>query len=166
MCPAPGSRTPKGPLHVAVPAVIWPLSVRRAGVRQAVRWAYRRSRLPHNLATTATKTTPLAAAAVPSTIEAGYDSTCSLQTDGTMVCWGSTTGLSGTFSSMSIWIWDACAVRTNGTLACWGSNSDGESIPPSGTFRPVSAGYSHTCACARTAPWFAGATIFEDRSHS
>ena len=31
-----------------------------------------------------------------------------------------------------------CAVKSNGNLACWGSNGDGESSPPSGTFRQVS----------------------------
>jgi hypothetical protein len=39
-----------------------------------------------------------------------------------------------------------CAIRTSRTVVCWGQNSDGESSPPSGTFKAIGAGAQHTCA--------------------
>jgi hypothetical protein len=31
------------------------------------------------------------------------------------------------------------------TVTCWGNNSDGESSPPAGTFKAISASWDHTC---------------------
>jgi alpha-tubulin suppressor-like RCC1 family protein len=36
-------------------------------------------------------------------------------------------------------------VKSSGSVECWGDDTDGQSTPPSGIFKGVSAGYSHTC---------------------
>ncbi|MCY4559072.1 MAG: RCC1 domain-containing protein, partial [Chloroflexi bacterium] len=40
----------------------------------------------------------------------------------------------------------ACALRLDGRIDCWGENEYGESTPPAGTFKQVSAGSHFTCA--------------------
>jgi hypothetical protein len=99
---------------------------------------------------------------------------CAVRTDHTVACWGQVPGTvpSGTFTQVSASDFfgngnsspHACGVRTDGTVACWGSNTKGQSTPPAGTFREVSAGAAHTCgvrsngtvACWGDAP---GATV-------
>jgi cysteine-rich repeat protein len=39
----------------------------------------------------------------------------------------------------------ACAIKADGTLLCWGATVSGQSTPPPGTFRAVTAGYLHSC---------------------
>ncbi len=39
-----------------------------------------------------------------------------------------------------------CVINNNQNILCWGKNNDGESNPPTGTFKSVSAGLFHTCA--------------------
>lgn len=39
----------------------------------------------------------------------------------------------------------ACGLRTNGSVECWGENSVGQSRPPAGAFRTISAGDRHAC---------------------
>jgi hypothetical protein len=39
-----------------------------------------------------------------------------------------------------------CALRPDGTVACWGANYFGESSPPLGTFKQVTANNSYACA--------------------
>jgi hypothetical protein len=38
-----------------------------------------------------------------------------------------------------------CGVTDLGSVECWGSDDYGQSTPPSGSFKSVSAGYLHTC---------------------
>jgi alpha-tubulin suppressor-like RCC1 family protein len=84
------------------------------------------------------------------TISAGWQHTCGVRTDGTMVCWGNNNfgqlaSPAGTFTQVSAGEMHTCGVRTDGTLACWGWNGDGQATPPAGTFTQVSAGEMHTC---------------------
>lgn len=51
---------------------------------------------------------------------------------------------SETHQSLSAGEAHTCALRSDNTVACWGSNHSGESTPPSGTFKSLSAG-QHTC---------------------
>jgi hypothetical protein len=86
-----------------------------------------------------------------STISAGNQYTCGVQTDGTLACWGlnddgQTTAPVGTFTQVSAGGDHTCGVQTDSALACWGLNGDGQATPPGGIFILVSAGGSHTCA--------------------
>ncbi|MCK5523614.1 MAG: hypothetical protein KAI83_10820 [Thiomargarita sp.] len=38
-----------------------------------------------------------------------------------------------------------CVIQADNTVVCWGSNSEGQTMPPSGTFLQVSAGGYHSC---------------------
>ena len=89
------------------------------------------------------------ASVIFSSVDAGYNYTCGMRTDRSVLCWGSdgygrATPASGTFTQVSAGSSHACGVKTDGSLACWGSDSSGQSTPPSGTFTQVSAGY-HAC---------------------
>ena len=43
-----------------------------------------------------------------------------------------------------------CGVLESGEVVCWGTNWYGESSPPEGKFRSVTAGRAHTCALRET----------------
>lgn len=73
--------------------------------------------------------------------------------------WGQATPPEGRFASVSAGTYHTCGVRDDGTVACWGANEvfsckpfgpckvdyAGQSSPPAGLFRDVSAGERHTC---------------------
>jgi hypothetical protein len=75
------------------------------------------------------------------------DEACSLQTDGTIACWGNEyyPAPAGTFLSLSAGSGYACAVRTDNTVFCWGGDTFGETLPPPGTFTSVSTGWDFAC---------------------
>jgi alpha-tubulin suppressor-like RCC1 family protein len=64
----------------------------------------------------------------------------------------------------------ACAIATDGHVECWGAGSKppndakdnfGQAMPPSGSFKSLSAGYYHTCGIASDDTvkcWGAGTT--------
>jgi hypothetical protein len=39
-----------------------------------------------------------------------------------------------------------CVIQADNTVICWGTNSNGQAMPPSGTFLQVSVGGQHSCA--------------------
>ena len=103
-------------------------------------------------------------------VSAGAYFTCSLKTDGAVLCWGSNDDEEGnligqatppggpfdSFTSVSAGLQHACGVKTDGSVGCWGSNGDwegnfiGQAIPPAVSlsgpfFTSVSAGGWHTC---------------------
>ena len=87
---------------------------------------------------------------IPELISAGHDDTCSIKTDGSVVCWGDDiwdkySPPSGTFTQISQTFSHTCGIKTDGSVVCWGSDYFGQSIPPSGKFAQVSAGTYHTC---------------------
>ena len=103
-------------------------------------------------------------------LSAGAYFTCSLKTDGAVLCWGSNDDEEGnligqatppggpfdSFTSVSAGLQHACGVKTDGSVGCWGSNGDwegnfiGQAIPPAVSlsgpfFTSVSSGGWHTC---------------------
>jgi alpha-tubulin suppressor-like RCC1 family protein len=93
---------------------------------------------------------PLARAATPVNISAGYNHTCGPKTDGSLACWGENghgqaTPPIGSFSQVDAGGSHTCGVKTDGTVACWGNNSHGQATPPTGSFTQVSAGENLTC---------------------
>jgi alpha-tubulin suppressor-like RCC1 family protein len=83
-------------------------------------------------------------------VSAGYEHTCAIRADSTLLCWGGNSDgqaspPSGSFSSVSAGGYHSCAIRTDRSVACWGANDFGQSSPPPGSFIGVSAGYEHSC---------------------
>jgi hypothetical protein len=93
---------------------------------------------------------PVAQAATPVSISAGYDHTCGVKSDGTVACWGRNTfGQAtppiGSFTQVGAGDGYTCGLKSDATLACWGDNASGQATPPIGSFSQVSAGFPHTC---------------------
>lgn len=85
-----------------------------------------------------------------SEVDAAYDHSCGVRTDGVLACWGNSERgkldvPAGTFGQVSTGEDHSCGVKTGGILACWGQNRYGQLDAPTGTFRQVSAGADHTC---------------------
>ncbi len=83
-------------------------------------------------------------------IDAGYEHTCGVKTDGSVACWGNdadgeTTPPAGQFSSVSAGDGHTCGIKTDGSVACCGNDADGQASSPEGSFLSVSAGNTHTC---------------------
>ena len=107
-------------------------------------------------------------------LDAGWEHTCALRSDGTVACWGESyhgqAGLTpdevdsleyaqgfrfrpeavvdeptGLFAGISAGGEHTCAVRTDGTVACWGGYRYLQAVAPDGLFRAVAAGGWHTC---------------------
>jgi hypothetical protein len=85
-------------------------------------------------------------------VDAGYNHTCAIKSDGALACWGwndygIATPPEGGFTQVSAGGMHSCAIKTDGTLQCWGNNLYGQQLynPPIGTFMQISAGGFHTC---------------------
>ena len=83
-------------------------------------------------------------------VSSGWNHTCGLRFDSTVVCWGSdddgqSSSPGGTFTAVSAGGRHSCGLRSDSTVVCWGSDDDGQSSSPGGTFTAVSAGGFHTC---------------------
>ena len=98
-------------------------------------------------------------------IASGVNSNCAIDTSGNSACWGQVAEIKtklppDTFSMISVDLGNtACGiVKGSKTLKCWGkgvtsvtclpskSNQEcGQGIPPSGTFKDVSAGFFNSC---------------------
>lgn len=83
----------------------------------------------------------------------GYQHSCALKTDGTVLCWGY--GANGQLAAPSGLVATevsaggahSCALRTDGTVVCWGNGGSGQTTPPAGLVAShISAGYAFTCA--------------------
>ena len=84
------------------------------------------------------------------TVAAGGEHVCGLQTDNTIVCWGNNASgqadvPDGEFRAVAAGGEHSCALRTDGTAACWGNNQWGQTRAPDGEFTTVAAGGEHTC---------------------
>ena len=111
----------------------------------------------------ATTTRPvLAAVGDFKAIGAGYYHTCAIRADDTVTCWGSNHTASARrprhLQSDQRGGYHTCGIRTDGTVACWGYNDFGDTSPPSGTFKAVSAGGRTPAPSGRMTPSPAGAT--------
>ena len=84
-------------------------------------------------------------------VASAFYHTCGLKSDGTLACWGSTSGgrtpaPAGTYSALAINLNTSCAIGSGGALTCWGPNTYNQATPPSGSFIQVSAGQDYACA--------------------
>ena len=102
-------------------------------------------------------------------LDAGWEHTCALRTDGTVACWGNSyngqAGVlpgpvdyrdkplgpvfpapTGLLAAVSAGGEHTCGVRTDGTVACWGSSYWRQAETPGGRFSAIAAGGWHTCA--------------------
>ena len=85
-------------------------------------------------------------------VDAGWWKSCSVRTDGRIVCWGLNANgsdaqgpLDADFQSVSVGYEHACAIRNNGDLACW-SDYNSRIDPYKGSFVSVETGRFHSCA--------------------
>lgn len=83
-------------------------------------------------------------------IDTSYLTTCGLDIDGTIHCWGrAESGLAdipiGSFEHLSMGSHHGCALAADGEVTCWGSNSEGQSTPLAGPFIAVESGQYSSC---------------------
>jgi alpha-tubulin suppressor-like RCC1 family protein len=93
----------------------------------------------------------LASAVSGPSVSAGYEHTCAIKSDASVVCWGDNSSgqaspPSGAFAQVSAGSYDTCGLKTDGTVTCWGDNTWGESSVPTGTFTQITVGLYHACA--------------------
>ena len=84
-------------------------------------------------------------------IETSDYHTCELRVDGTLVCWGGTSGLlnesNEKYTSVTVGRLHSCGLRPDGSPVCWGRDDQGRAQPPvHDRFVAISAGSVHTCA--------------------
>ena len=84
-------------------------------------------------------------------ISAGWEHSCGLRSDRTLVCWGNNwedqaEAPDGEFVAVAAGRIHSCAIRTDRTLVCWGQPGHGLLDPPEGEFSAITAGGAHSCA--------------------
>ena len=95
---------------------------------------------------------------------AGYHHSCSVRTEGRIVCWGANdfgqaSPPEGEFAAVSAGGTHSCGVRTDGTIVCWGGDGSGQASAPEGEFAAVSPAVGILVVCALTARSCAGAMM-------
>ena len=95
---------------------------------------------------------PLAHSGPAVDVSLGYWQSCSVRTDGRIVCWGQNgegddrqEPAGADFQSVSVGQNHACAVRNNGDLTCWDANNSRIDLHE-GPFVSVETGALHSCA--------------------
>ena len=95
-------------------------------------------------------------------VSAGYDHSCGLRSNGTVLCWGDgrngeTEPPEGTFTEVSAGDGYTRGIKTDGSVACWGiwgitygmpildTNTAQRPDTPTGTFKSISTGNAHAC---------------------
>ena len=95
-------------------------------------------------------------------VSAGYDHSCGLRSDGTILCWGNgrngeTEPPEGAFTAVSAGDGYTCGIKTDGSVACWGiwgitfgmpvfeTSTHRRPESPTGLFKAISAGEAHAC---------------------
>ena len=83
-------------------------------------------------------------------VSAGWEHSCEVKADGSVVCWGSNgegqaSPPDGEFLSVSAGWAHTCGIRTDRSVVCWGRNEEGQSSAPRRAFISVSAGRVHSC---------------------
>ncbi|MFT6144155.1 MAG: hypothetical protein ACJAZO_000679 [Myxococcota bacterium] len=90
-------------------------------------------------------------------IDAGFEYTCGIITDGSLRCWGVETVVgfqffppAGEYTSVGAGVDYACATTPNSGIVCWGDPSDADGLiadaPTTGQFTQVTVGDRHVCA--------------------
>ena len=57
----------------------------------------------------------------------------------------------GVFVAVSVG-WHGCGLRADGSVHCWGHNRSGQTSPPEGVFKVISAGYATACGIPAVGP--------------
>ena len=84
-------------------------------------------------------------------IAVGWDHTCGIRADRTIVCWGHNWATQaeapdGEFTAVAAGRTHSCGVNTNQNVVCWGQSHFGKANAPEGLFTAVTAGGDHSCA--------------------
>ena len=88
-------------------------------------------------------------------VSAGYDYTCTIATDGSLLCFGENEHGQcnipddpGPFVDVAAGTFHTCAIRADGRLVCFGRNDGGQCDVPDdlGAVVAVEVGLAHTCA--------------------
>lgn len=89
------------------------------------------------------------------TISAGTAHVCTVQSNGTLSCWGlddagqaSPNTYTGIYTQIASGYQHTCGIRENGTVDCWGDNAEGQlDLYPNeqAIFQQISAGQNFTC---------------------
>jgi alpha-tubulin suppressor-like RCC1 family protein len=89
-------------------------------------------------------------------VDAGYEHSCAITTEGAVECWGRQSygeaespeaDLRFTAVSADGYA-HSCGLLTDSTIACWGNGWDDADVPPSGTFEQVATSGSWSCGLA------------------
>jgi hypothetical protein len=83
-------------------------------------------------------------------IAAGYDHSCGIRRDGSVLCWGQNdvgqaAAAVGPFIQVAGGRGHTCGLKADGAIECWGDNQYGQLTPAPGTYKQISLGWYHTC---------------------
>ena len=83
-------------------------------------------------------------------VSAGYDHTCAITNEGSIVCWGNNsygqaTSRGGDFVDVTVGLLHTCALTKAGGVLCWGDEDVVMTEAPPGQFRSISNGGRYNC---------------------